>query len=131
MSVAVGYVGTRPRAGRRSGTRSASARCAATTWWSWSPRATADTAEFQADLDLARASLGTQQIRLRRVAAEAEAATELIDLSYEDDIDLVVIGLRRRSPVGKLVMGSLSQKVLLDAKCPVTAVKPPVSPTGE
>ena len=53
-----------------------------------------------------------------------------MDLSYEDDLYLLVIGLRRRSPVGKLVMGSTSQRVLLDARCPVTAVKPPVAPAG-
>jgi nucleotide-binding universal stress UspA family protein len=43
---------------------------------------------------------------------------------------LLVVGLRRRSPVGKLVMGSASQRVLLDARCPGTAVKPPVAPIG-
>ena len=47
-------------------------------------------------------------------------------LAVADDVsaDLVVIGLRRRSPVGKLLMGSVAQRILLGADCAVLAVKP-------
>ena len=36
---------------------------------------------------------------------------------------LIVIGLRHRTAVGKLLMGSVAQRILLDARCPVLAVK--------
>lgn len=37
---------------------------------------------------------------------------------------LLVVGLRRRTPVGKLFMGSVSQRLLLDSPIPVFAVHP-------
>ncbi len=48
---------------------------------------------------------------------------EIVDMAGQDDVELVVIGMRRRSPVGKLLMGSAAQRILLDASCPVLAVK--------
>ena len=53
-----------------------------------------------------------------------EASEEILAVAKEHRAELIVIGLRRRSPVGKLLMGSTAQRVLLDAACPVLAVKP-------
>ena len=50
-------------------------------------------------------------------------AEEILRVAAEKSADLIVIGVRRRTPVGKLVLGSPSQQVLLDANWPVLAVK--------
>lgn len=51
----------------------------------------------------------------------AEAVLDLVD----DDTELLVIGARRRSPVGKLIMGSVTQSIILNANVPVLVVKAP------
>jgi nucleotide-binding universal stress UspA family protein len=53
-----------------------------------------------------------------------DTATELLKAMNRDDADLLVIGIRHRSPVGKLLLGSVSQQLLLDCPKPVLAVKP-------
>ncbi|MCW2849642.1 MAG: universal stress protein [Marmoricola sp.] len=51
------------------------------------------------------------------------AAEAILGAALSSSADLVVIGLRRRSPVGKLITGSTAQHILLDAPCPVLTVK--------
>jgi nucleotide-binding universal stress UspA family protein len=60
---------------------------------------------------------------VRQLVPGLEPAEDLIAVAEEVSADMIVIGLRRRSPVGKLILGSNAQRVLLDASCPVLAVK--------
>ncbi len=54
-----------------------------------------------------------------------DPAQDLVAVAEARQAELIVIGLRRRSPVGKLMLGSNSQSILLQAECPVLAVKAP------
>lgn len=58
-----------------------------------------------------------------RIPASEDLADDIITVAEEVGADLIVIGLRRRSPVGKLILGSNAQRILLDAACAVLAVK--------
>ncbi len=60
---------------------------------------------------------------LRPLQDHLEPADHLLELAEDTGAAFIVIGLRRRSPVGKLLLGSNAQRVLLDASCPVLAVK--------
>ena len=61
---------------------------------------------------------------LRQTAHSGDAADEVLRVAQEVDASVIVIGLRKRSAVGKLLMGSVAQRILLDADRPVLAVKP-------
>lgn len=60
---------------------------------------------------------------VRALVRGNEPSEDLIAVAEESDADFIVIGLRRRTPVGKLILGSNAQRILLDASCPVLAVK--------
>ena len=55
----------------------------------------------------------------------SDVADEVLRVAEEESPRLLVVGVRHRSPVGKLLMGSVAQRLILEAPCPVVAVKPP------
>ena len=85
--------------------------------------------EASAKVDAEMESIGSRlkeagvEHEVRQLVRGFEPSEDLIGIAEEVDAELIVIGLRRRSPVGKLILGSNAQRILLDAKCPVLAVK--------
>jgi nucleotide-binding universal stress UspA family protein len=60
---------------------------------------------------------------VRQLVRGNDPSEDLIAVAEEVGAEFIVIGLRRRTPVGKLILGSNAQRILLDASCPVLAVK--------
>ncbi len=79
----------------------------------------------EADLDELNRRLAESGIEAAVYAAAdpLDVAEDVLAHAERADADFIVIGLRKRSPVGKLLLGSNAQRVLLDAACPVLAVK--------
>lgn len=60
---------------------------------------------------------------IERSAQGADAADEILHVARSQRAELIVIGLRKRSPMGKFFMGSTAQRILLQAECPVLSLK--------
>jgi len=60
---------------------------------------------------------------LRQFTSSEPAASDLMGVAREVGAELIVIAVRHRTAVGKLLLGSTAQTVLLEATCPVLAVK--------
>ena len=63
------------------------------------------------------------EFEVRQIDEGGDAAEVLLDVAEQEAVSVIVIGLRHRTPVGKLLLGSAAQRILLDADCPVLAVK--------
>lgn len=48
---------------------------------------------------------------------------DLVQFAQEHDVDEIVVGIKKTSPVGKIVFGSNARHVILNADCPVVTVK--------
>ena len=80
---------------------------------------------FENDLSRIQGELDEEGLEheVRQLVRGNEPAEDLIAVAEEENAEFIVIGLRRRTPVGKLILGSNAQRILLDASCPVLAVK--------
>jgi len=84
-----------------------------------------DAIESESQLEEVRDTLREAGVEheVRQLVRGLDPADDVVNVATEVGADIIVIGLRRRSPVGKLILGSNAQRVLLDAPCPVLAVK--------
>lgn len=80
----------------------------------------AETDELQALDDRLRKSGVSHQI-VQNIGREP--AADILRLADQRGADLIIIGLRHRSAVGKLLLGSTAQRILLEASCPVLTIR--------
>jgi nucleotide-binding universal stress UspA family protein len=59
-----------------------------------------------------------------------DVADEVLSVASSENPRILVVGVRRRTPMGKMIMGSVAQRLILDAHCPVVAVKPDATDHG-
>lgn len=77
----------------------------------------------QAVLDITTGTEDTSGIRLVKKLCPGHPATVIVDEVEKEGVDLVVIGSRGFGPITGSLLGSVSQRVLLKAECPVLVVK--------
>lgn len=80
---------------------------------------------YREELDEVEARLDAEGIShsVHEYVRGLSPAEDLIKAADDEAAGLIVIGLRKRSAVGKLLLGSNAQEILLGAHCPVLAVK--------
>ena len=87
---------------------------------------TRPTAADEIDLDALTARLESEGVPhsiSRPDVGSGTASDAVLGVAQEVDADLLVVGMHRRSPVGKALLGSNAQRILLGATCPVLAVR--------
>jgi nucleotide-binding universal stress UspA family protein len=78
------------------------------------------------EIDASLGELGAQDVswQLHLDVADNDVAHKILELTDKLGAEVLVIGGRRRSPVGKLILGSVTQTLILEANVPVIVVKP-------
>ncbi len=77
------------------------------------------------ELESAKATFQADNItcETKVVFGGRDAGEKLVEFAEEKDVAEIIIGIQKRSKVGKLLFGSTAQYVILEAHCPVLTVK--------
>lgn len=82
-----------------------------------------DDESFPESVGVIRDGLHAAGIETTAIRRHGDVAEEILAEAAENEVDLIVIGGRKRSPVGKALFGSVTQAVLLEADRPVMVVR--------
>ena len=84
------------------------------------------------DLDKIKSDLENLKISIEKEGIPCEThvlirgvtpGADLVDYASDEKIDEIIIGLEKKSRVGKLFFGSNAQYIILEADCPVVSMK--------
>ncbi|MFH1985827.1 MAG: universal stress protein [Pseudomonadota bacterium] len=77
-------------------------------------------------LNEAKALMASEGIpyELSQLVRGMSPGEDLVYFAKENDIDHIFLGIEKTSRLGKLLLGSTAQYIILKAHCPVTTVKP-------
>ncbi len=67
------------------------------------------------------------KVELEQPIRGRDVEEEVLEAAERHEARMIVIGTRRRSAMGKFILGSTAQRILMEAEVPVVAVKPPLS----
>jgi nucleotide-binding universal stress UspA family protein len=78
------------------------------------------------DLDAVRTRLNDAGVEctIKQIVGASDVAGEILALAESENVELIVVGLRRSSPVRIALLGSNAQRIILTAPCPVLSVRP-------
>ena len=70
-------------------------------------------------------------LNVEEVVVHGEAASEIVRVAREREVDLIVIASHGRTGLGRILFGSTAEAVVRHAPCPVLVVKPPLVEEAE
>jgi nucleotide-binding universal stress UspA family protein len=77
----------------------------------------------QALVDETIENIGSQNFTIKGMVEEGDAASKIIDAANKLDVDLIVLGSRGNSEIGRFLIGSVANKVVQYAHKPVMLVR--------
>ena len=83
-----------------------------------------DILNIQENITFAKQFMAAKNIvcETHEMARGLSPGEDIVQFAAEHDIDQIYVGIKKRSRVQKLIMGSTAQYVILKAKCPVISV---------
>jgi nucleotide-binding universal stress UspA family protein len=80
--------------------------------------------EAQARLDAMLTKLGDPALKARSRIVEGSAALRILDVAREEGSDLLVVGTHGRTGMGRVLLGSVADRIVRSARRPVVTVRP-------
>jgi nucleotide-binding universal stress UspA family protein len=93
--------------------------------------AMAEAAEKETKQDAGRLNEQLQGIEHEVVIGEGNTREVMSNLIEQKEIDLIVLGTRGRTGLGKVILGSVAEQILRQSPCPVLTVGPNVNPWSD